>query len=174
MSNPVTAAFTPLFPEERVLGPSIEKAAALMADGYRLGGQASPQLRDALAGLLRAMNSCFTNRIEGQQTLPSYIERASHRAFDADQALARRQRLALAHMEAEQSLETDWSTVAPRDLFRADRVVVGGRLTWNSTAVHQKRTVRRTTAWPSCPANAGRNRSWSVARSHHPRGTVRS
>jgi Fic family protein len=122
MVSPISASFAPLFPEERALGPLLERAAALIADGYRLGGQASPPLRRSLAGLLRAMNSYYTNKIEGQQTLPADIERAVHRQFDADRERARRQRLALAHMEAEQSLESEWSDVAARDLFRAERV----------------------------------------------------
>ena len=76
MAGPISASFSPLFPEERALGPLLERAAALIAEGYRLGGQASPPLRESLAGLLRAMNSYYTNKIEGQQTLPADIERA--------------------------------------------------------------------------------------------------
>jgi Fic family protein len=122
MVGPIPASFAPLFPDERALGPLLEKAAALIAEGYRLGGLASPPLRDSLAGLLRAMNSYYTNKIEGQQTLPADIERAVRNQFDADRERARRQRLALAHMEAERSLEAAWSDVAARDLFGSGRV----------------------------------------------------
>jgi Fic family protein len=123
MAGPISASFAPLVPEERALGPLLEKAAALIAEAYRLGGQASPALRESLAGLLRAMNSYYTNKIEGQQTLPVDIERAVRSQFDADRERARRQRLALAHMEAERSLESGWGGIAARDLFQADRVV---------------------------------------------------
>lgn len=123
MTGPVAATFAPLFPEERVLGPLLETAAALIADGHRLVGQASPPLRAALAGLLREMNSYYTNKIEGQHTLPADIERAVHRQFDADAERARRQRLALAHMDAERSLEAAWAGVTPRELFQTERVV---------------------------------------------------
>ena len=92
MAGPISASFSPLFPEERALGPLLERAAALIAEGYRLGGQASPPLRESLAGLLRAMNSYYTNKIEGQQTLPADIERAVRSQFDADRERARRQR----------------------------------------------------------------------------------
>ena len=123
MAGPISASFAPLFPEERTLGPLLEKAAALVAEGYRLGGQASSPLRDSLVGLLRAMNSYYTNKIEGQQTLPADIERAVRSQFDADGERARRQRIALAHMEAERTLEADWSGVAARDLFHPERVI---------------------------------------------------
>jgi Fic family protein len=123
MSRAISETFLPLFPEERALGPLLETAAALIAEGHRLGGQASPPLRESLAGLLQAMNSYYTNKIEGQQTLPADIERALRSQFDADRERARRQRLALAHMEAERSLESAWSGVAARDLFRPERVV---------------------------------------------------
>lgn len=123
VAGPISTSFTPLFPEERALGPLLETAATLVAEGHRLGGRASPPLREALSGLLRAMNSYYTNKIEGQQTLPADIERAVHSQFDADRERARRQRLALAHMEAERCLEAAWSGVAARDLFRSERVV---------------------------------------------------
>jgi Fic family protein len=123
MRGSIPASFAPLFPAERTLGPLLETAATLIVEGYRLGGQASAPLRESLAALLRAMNSYYTNKIEGQQTLPADIERAVRTQFDADIERARRQRLALVHMEAERSLELEWSGVAARDLFRSDRVV---------------------------------------------------
>jgi Fic family protein len=69
------------------------------------------------------MNSYYSNKIEGQQTLPGDIERAVRSQFDANRERARRQRLALAHIEAERSLEAAWSGVAARDLFRPECVV---------------------------------------------------
>jgi Fic family protein len=123
MVGRISTSFAPPFPEERALGPLLETAATLIAEGHRLGGQASPPLRESLAVLLRAMNSYYTNKIEGQQTLPADIERAVRSEFDADRERARRQRLAVAHMEAERSLESAWSGVVARDLFHPDRVV---------------------------------------------------
>ena len=123
MSGTVSAVFSPLFPEERVLGPLLERAAALTFEGHRLAGQASPALRESLEAQLRAMNSYYSNKIEGQQTLPADIERAVRSQFDADRERARRQRLALAHMEAERSIESAWNGVAVRELFRPELVV---------------------------------------------------
>ncbi len=60
-----------------------------------------PELR----GLLRAMNSYYTNRIEGQHTRPHEIDAALRKDFSQNADLASRQRLALAHIEAEIELE---------------------------------------------------------------------
>ena len=98
------AAIQPLVPESRVLGPLLVQAADLIAEGHRLEAAAG-QLSGMLAPLLRAMNSYYTNKIEGQQTRPADIERALLRQFDADEKQAKRQRLALAHIRAEQALE---------------------------------------------------------------------
>ncbi|MCU0937528.1 MAG: Fic family protein [Gammaproteobacteria bacterium] len=92
--------FQPLFPEERVLGPLLERAGSLVTECLRLSAHAGQSLGVALSLRLRAMNS-----YEGQHTRPADIERALTRAFDADAQQARKQRLALAHMEAEAELE---------------------------------------------------------------------
>jgi len=116
------SVFQPLFPEERVLGQLLDQASQLIAQAHRLVGQASPAIRTSLAEPLRAMNSYYTNKIEGQHTLPSDIERALKREFDADRVLRRKQRLALAHMEAELALERAVRDLEPRALFSSDRV----------------------------------------------------
>lgn len=109
--------FQPLFPENRVLGPLLELAAELVAECHRLGGQAGAPLVRALCPKLRAMNSYYTNKIEGQHTRPADIERALRREFDADAALAKKQRLAIAHMEVEEHLEQRLGRTVPRELF---------------------------------------------------------
>ena len=96
--------FQPLLPGERSSGPLLERAAVLAREGYRLGALAGP-LATTLRPLLRAMNSYYTNRIEGQRTRPADIERALASEFDANRAQARKQRLAVAHIEAEEELE---------------------------------------------------------------------
>ena len=111
--------FQPLYPEERVLGPLLELAAELVTACHRLGGQAGESVSLALRPRLRAMNSYYTNKIEGQQTRPADIERAIRRDFDADATLAKKQRLAVAHMDVEQQLERKASALSPRDLFDA-------------------------------------------------------
>jgi Fic family protein len=56
------------------------------------------------------MNSYYSNRIEGQHTRPHELERALRRDFSHDAALAARQRLAIAHIEAECELEARYGT----------------------------------------------------------------
>jgi Fic family protein len=51
------------------------------------------------------MNSYYSNKIEGQHTRPSDIERGLRKQFDADAKQARKQRLAVAHIEAQTALE---------------------------------------------------------------------
>ncbi len=115
MADP--GSYQPLYPEERVLSPLLELAAELVAQCHRLGGQAGPSLVGALRLRLRAMNSYYTNKIEGQDTKPAAIERALRKQFDADAGLAGKQRLAIAHMQVEEELEQKHRGTAPRQLF---------------------------------------------------------
>ena len=97
--------FQPLFPEERVLGPLHEMASALVTECHTLRGQAGESIVRALRPKLRAMNSYYTNKIEGQHTQPADIERAIQKDFSADAAIAKKQRIAVAHMDVEAQLE---------------------------------------------------------------------
>jgi Fic family protein len=103
MAHP--SAFQPLIPEESARASLAERASSLVAEGHGLVAQCAAPLRSALVLALRAMNSYYTNKIEGQHTLPVDIERALKQDFDADAALRRKQRLAIAHLEAEAELE---------------------------------------------------------------------
>ncbi len=111
------SVFQPLFPEERVLGPLQELAAELVKECHHLGGLAGNPVKEALRAKLRAMNSYYTNKIEGQHTRPADIERAIRNEFDADAALAKKQRVAIAHMDIEQQLEKNLAGAAPKALF---------------------------------------------------------
>ena len=68
------------------------------------------------------MNSYYTNKIEGQHTQPADIERAIQKDFSADAAIAKRQRIAVAHMEVEAHLELALENSAPNEIFSAMRV----------------------------------------------------
>ena len=109
--------FQPLFPEERVVGPLHELAAELVTECHTLRSQAGEPIVRALSPKLRAMNSYYTNKIEGQHTRPAEIERAIKKDFNADAALARKQRVAVAHMEVEQQLELALAKTAPGEIF---------------------------------------------------------
>jgi Fic family protein len=96
----------PLLPSEARMEPLLAKAHDLSRQATALAGtRASPEMRS----LLRSMNSYYTNRIEGEHTRPHEIEEALRRDFSKNQDLAARQRLAVAHIEAEAALEERYS-----------------------------------------------------------------
>lgn len=84
--------------QERLLS----KAGDLVRAATALAGKRVPP---ELHVLLRSMNSYYTNRIEGQHTRPHEIEQALRKDFSANKELAAKQRLAVAHIEAEAALE---------------------------------------------------------------------
>ncbi len=105
------AQLDPLLPEERVQGPLLEKCHDLIRASERLAGMAqNAGAMQELAKLLKAMNSYYSNRIEGEHTRPVEIERALSKRFSEDLDKARLQRLALAHIETEQ-----WLLASPLD-----------------------------------------------------------
>lgn len=97
-----THQFEPLLPSEARMAPLLTKAHDLSRLATTLAGTRVPS---ELRGLLRNMNSYYTNRIEGQHTRPHEIDQALRQDFSKDAALATKQRLAVAHIEAEQVLE---------------------------------------------------------------------
>ncbi len=94
--------FEPLLPSSLKQEPLLSKAHDLARGATQLAGL---PVAPALRGLLRGMNSYYTNRIEGQHTRPLEIEQALARNFSGNADLAARQRLALAHIEAEAEVE---------------------------------------------------------------------
>jgi Fic family protein len=99
--------FEPLMPAERPLAPLLEMAGDLMRKATALGSASGKNAQSELRKLLRSMNSYYTNRIEGEHTRPSDIERALQQDFSANADLARRQRLALAHIRTEAQCEDE-------------------------------------------------------------------
>lgn len=98
--------FEPLMPSDARIEPLLAKAHDLSRFATTLAGtRVPPELRS----LLRSMNSYYTNRIEGQHTRPHEIDLALRQDFSKDATLAAKQRLAVAHIEAEQALEQRYS-----------------------------------------------------------------
>jgi Fic family protein len=94
--------FEPLLPADARLEPQLSQAHDLAMRATALAGtRVPPELRV----LLRSMNSYYTNRIEGQHTRPHEIEQALRQDFSQDAVLAAKQRLAVAHIQAEDQLE---------------------------------------------------------------------
>ncbi len=81
--------------------PVLEKAHDLRTEAARLAGSCQADISRESAKLLRAMNSYYSNKIEGEHTRPLEIEQALSKVFSDDRAKARLQRLAVAHIETE-------------------------------------------------------------------------
>jgi Fic family protein len=103
--------FEPLLPT-RKLGELGEVTRRIFEKSSELKASASPEARAALREIVRSMNSYYSNRIEGQGTHPANIERALRSDFSDRPDVAKGQRVALAHIEAEQALETLVTTEA--------------------------------------------------------------
>lgn len=122
--------FEPLLPQKR-LEELRERTRALIGQSLRLVGGAHATTIASLRELVRAMNSYYSNRIEGQSTHPLNIERALRSDFSDRPDVARLQRLALAHIEAERELERRVDAGTPpltADFLRQAHAAVYGRL----------------------------------------------
>lgn len=82
-----------------------DKVADVVRAATLLTGAAHPSSRATIRERVRTMNSYYSNRIEGQGTHPLNIERALKKEFSDKPDVARLQRVALAHIEAERELE---------------------------------------------------------------------
>lgn len=96
--------FEPLLPA-RQLDELARQARPVIEASLRLQSAAHASALGELRQLVRAMNSYYSNRIEGQSTHPVHIAQALKADFSRQPDIARRQRLALAHIQAEQALE---------------------------------------------------------------------
>ena len=103
--NDAPHLFEPLLPQEHRMGALLEKASDLIREAASLGASAAPGAAVQLRELLRSMNSYYTNRIEGEHTRPSDIERALLKDFSKESDVARRQRLAVSHIQTEIACE---------------------------------------------------------------------
>jgi Fic family protein len=98
------AQFEPLLPQNR-LDELRQRTRDVIVKSIQLTGSASPATITSLRELVRAMNSYYSNRIEGQSTHPMNIESALRQDFSDKPDVAKLQRLAVAHIEAERELE---------------------------------------------------------------------
>ena len=88
--------------------------------GFELKRLVHPLTEARIATLLRSVNSFYSNRIEGQQTHPRDIERALKKSFSKEPLKARLQRLAVAHIAAQEDMEK-WLADAPEQpVFTAE------------------------------------------------------
>lgn len=112
----------PLIPSIREMEPLLALASTLREKSLKLTAHPLPGLRVYLVSILRAMNSYYTNKIEGQHTLPADIENALNNQYSNDRSIAHKQRIARAHLVTEEWAE-NLSTISNwRDTFSADLV----------------------------------------------------
>lgn len=118
--------FEPLLPT-RQLDELGRQARPVIEAALRLQATVHPATLAELRSLVRAMNSYYSNRIEGQSTHPVHIARALRADFSEQPDIARRQRLAVAHIQAEQALEAldlnEVETLHSRSLLLAHRLL---------------------------------------------------
>lgn len=107
----------PLIPAMMEMESLLVLASELREKSLKLAAHPMPGLHDHLVKLLRAMNSYYTNKIEGQHTLPADIERALNNQFSNDRDVARRQHIAKAHLVTEKWAEELTSIHSWRDTF---------------------------------------------------------
>jgi len=113
--------FEPLLPSDARVEPLLAKAHDLSRAAALLAGTRVPS---ELRSLLRSMNSYYTNRIEGQHTRPHEIDQALRKDFSKDARLAAKQRMAVAHIEAEVALEQRYvGAEGARALYSEDAVL---------------------------------------------------
>lgn len=115
--------FEPLVPEDRVVGGLRELAHSLQKEAWQLAGFSHSSVRRALKPMLRAMNSYYTNLIEGQHTSPADIARAMRNDFSAKPAEAAKQWLAVAHIRTEEWAEETFGTRPPSSLFGSESIL---------------------------------------------------
>ncbi|PZP90923.1 MAG: cell filamentation protein Fic [Variovorax paradoxus] len=152
----------PLLPGEHRLAPLREEAQDLIRSASSLVGMCPPEALPGLREQLRAMHSYYSNEIEGEHTSPAEIDQALRNDYARDTNKARRQRLAVAHMATEASMQRqasqwDWGAVwSPRTL----------------QGIHQDLFVRlppddRRLSEPKEPLVPGELRTQQVSVGHH-------
>ena len=114
--------FEPSLPSSEKREALLERAHVLHKLALAAAGRADHSVMLSLAPLLRSMNSYYTNKIEGQHTLPIEIEQAMRHEFSSEQEVQRKQRIALSHLEAEQAAETQLAPLGWRALLSSETI----------------------------------------------------
>lgn len=113
--------FEPLLPQKR-LEDLFALAQPVTEASLGLRGALHPTTAATLARLLRAMNSYYSNKIEGHSTHPLNIDRGLRKDFSFQPKVAQLQRVALAHIEAEEEIESWINSGADFSPFTAEGI----------------------------------------------------
>jgi Fic family protein len=150
--------FEPLLPA-RQLDELARQSRPVIEASLRLQSAAHPSALGELRHLVRAMNSYYSNRIEGQGTHPVHIAQALKADFSGQPDIARRQRLAIAHIQAEQALEA--RIVDEVEALRSSSLVLAHQTLYAQLSAEDRRTDE---GWEIQP---GQLRTQDVAVSMH-------
>ncbi len=113
--------FEPLLPQTGL--PELLKIAQNITEAaLQLRSALHPITQQTLAALLREMNSYYSNKIEGHSTHPINIARGLTQDFSSKPEIAKVQRLALAHIEAEIEIENLINQQAEFSPFSAEGI----------------------------------------------------
>lgn len=112
----------PLLPSGAKLDALRPLAAQLISQAKDLPAQGMPHLRSLLRDTLRPMNSFYTNKIEGQHTTPILIAQAMNKDFSNQPDEARKQRVAIAHIDTERSAESHYPVFDALSFFKPEIV----------------------------------------------------
>src|SRR5258707_11110171 len=96
------------------------RALALIQVAERLRVSLHPITRGLVAGLVRSMNSYYSNLIEGHRTKPRDIDAAIRKDFSTNPAQRSLQIQHLAHMEVQGEMEARLPAMAAEDVCSAD------------------------------------------------------
>ncbi len=108
----------PLLPETDAELASL--TIALIRSAERLGTAIHPVTRKSVAGLVRSMNSYYSNLIEGHRTTPRDIDAALTKRFSKNLAQRSLQILHLAHMEVQADMEARIQKMPASDICSAE------------------------------------------------------
>src|SRR5215204_1699952 len=93
---------------------------ALIRSAERLATALHPVTRKSVAGLVRSMNSYYSNLIEGHRTTPRDIDAALTKHFSRNLAQRSLQILHLAHMEVQADMEARIQKMPASDICSAE------------------------------------------------------
>lgn len=118
------AQMEPMLPQVKEIEPLLSMASELREKAIKLTSNPMPGLNKRLSTILRVMNSYYTNKIEGQHTLPADIESALNNQYSNNHDIARRQRIAKAHLQTEiwgedYIVGKSWREIYSSDLIKA-------------------------------------------------------
>lgn len=106
-----------MMPGDNKMPPLLEKASALREASLHIAVGAAPIVCDLLREKMRLMNAYYTNKIEGENISPLLIEQGMNSVFAEDPGEARRQRIAIAHIETEQYVDLGMEATDGANLY---------------------------------------------------------